>query len=573
MPGIIADRLWSVFDQDKDDYLKCDEFVAGMTILFCENYDKLVRFIFYFYDFDKDGLISKEDIRTVLSYIPLNSSNVKSISKYDKLGFKDRVASQDELHETLNKCFENKETMDINNFIWIIENVSSDIFLFILIFLLEKKPFSLKTLQEFNKSNKFGNPLNRYVQTPQVTSRTLIMSPSVKSAFSPSVTISKSPFSQQRMLSLRNDPSKKAGLDILNKFTGKPQSEKNLLNNNTKSLGVLSQFTGKGPIVTNKKAVNTLKELQNVEKKDDDSMQVDENVTVKPIKVTERKPMKYLRGLEVNSSPNKNLIEGKVSNTDINESNINSNTNTNNSNNNDMVVDKNPTYTKNFKNDDEDLQVTSARKYVPEKNKYDKEMTPITDDSDEDDDFEEEAAASGYLYKISRGKKLKKRWFKLIHKDLYYYRNKDDTNYKGLHNLSGVFVKEGQKIEHSEYKFISFSLIFSNQTRIYLCENEEEYKKWIFNIKKATGYMNLNETYTVKEKLGNGKFGIVRLGINKQTLHKVAIKIMQKKNMSKIDLELVKNEIEILKICQHPNIIKLYDVYENAEDYYIGKIA
>ena len=35
------------------------------------------------------------------------------------------------------------------------------------------------------------------------------------------------------------------------------------------------------------------------------------------------------------------------------------------------------------------------------------------------------------------------------------------------------------------------------------------------------------------------------------------------------DLELVRAEIEILKICQHPNIIKLYDIFETPEYFYI----
>ena len=35
------------------------------------------------------------------------------------------------------------------------------------------------------------------------------------------------------------------------------------------------------------------------------------------------------------------------------------------------------------------------------------------------------------------------------------------------------------------------------------------------------------------------------------------------------DLELVRTEIEILKICQHPNIIKLYETFENSEYFYI----
>jgi len=44
---------------------------------------------------------------------------------------------------------------------------------------------------------------------------------------------------------------------------------------------------------------------------------------------------------------------------------------------------------------------------------------------------------------------------------------------------------------------------------------------------------------------------------------------MSKKDMTNQDLELVRTEIEILKICQHPNIIQLYDVFENLDYFYI----
>lgn len=39
--------------------------------------------------------------------------------------------------------------------------------------------------------------------------------------------------------------------------------------------------------------------------------------------------------------------------------------------------------------------------------------------------------------------------------------------------------------------------------------------------------------------------------------------------MSPADIELIKREIEILKLCQHPNIIRLYDVFENQDYIYI----
>ena len=51
---------------------------------------------------------------------------------------------------------------------------------------------------------------------------------------------------------------------------------------------------------------------------------------------------------------------------------------------------------------------------------------------------------------------------------------------------------------------------------------------------------------------------------------KYAVKIMNKQNMDTSDLELAKTEIEILKICQHPNIIGIHDVYENNDFFYIS---
>jgi serine/threonine protein kinase len=61
----------------------------------------------------------------------------------------------------------------------------------------------------------------------------------------------------------------------------------------------------------------------------------------------------------------------------------------------------------------------------------------------------------------------------------------------------------------------------------------------------------------------------VKLAIHKKTQKKVAIKFIKKKDMALHELELQKREIEVLKICQHPNIIRLLDVFENPEYIYI----
>ena len=69
--------------------------------------------------------------------------------------------------------------------------------------------------------------------------------------------------------------------------------------------------------------------------------------------------------------------------------------------------------------------------------------------------------------------------------------------------------------------------------------------------------------------MGEGKFGTVKSAIHRKTGKRVAIKVMKKSIMSSEDLELVKAEIEIMKICQHPNLIRMLDLFENIDHIYI----
>jgi serine/threonine protein kinase len=67
--------------------------------------------------------------------------------------------------------------------------------------------------------------------------------------------------------------------------------------------------------------------------------------------------------------------------------------------------------------------------------------------------------------------------------------------------------------------------------------------------------------YIISDTIGKGTFSKVKLGINKTTKEKVAIKIIEKGNIKeKDDFERVKREIEILNNIKHSNVIKIYTV-------------
>jgi len=142
-----------------------------------------------------------------------------------------------------------------------------------------------------------------------------------------------------------------------------------------------------------------------------------------------------------------------------------------------------------------------------------------------------------------------------------------------MHNLSGCFVQEGNDkkiIDGVEYSCFEIFCSNKSKTRKYYTNTPEIAKEFVEKIKLAIGYVKFSDLYEMKEVIGKGKFGVVNLGIHKKTGQQVAIKILNKVNIKTIeDKELVRIEIGILKLCHHPNIVRLLDHLENNDYIYI----
>ena len=76
--------------------------------------------------------------------------------------------------------------------------------------------------------------------------------------------------------------------------------------------------------------------------------------------------------------------------------------------------------------------------------------------------------------------------------------------------------------------------------------------------------------YILKHTIGKGTFSRVKLGINKNTGEKVAIKILDKKKIvEKSDLERILREMKMLSELDNEHIIKIFQIYENENHYLI----
>jgi len=77
--------------------------------------------------------------------------------------------------------------------------------------------------------------------------------------------------------------------------------------------------------------------------------------------------------------------------------------------------------------------------------------------------------------------------------------------------------------------------------------------------------LDVSDVYTVGEELGRGAFSVVKKAKHKKTGQHVAVKIIEKKFVEKQDLMLLAREIEIMKRVSHPNVLKLFEVFETDE--------
>lgn len=87
--------------------------------------------------------------------------------------------------------------------------------------------------------------------------------------------------------------------------------------------------------------------------------------------------------------------------------------------------------------------------------------------------------------------------------------------------------------------------------------------------KEEKSNKHFNEVYKLGKQLGEGAFSVVKEGQNRTTHKSFAIKIVTKAKLSKEDEIALKDEIDVLQDMEHKHIIRLYDVFEEPQHYFL----
>ena len=486
LPIFIAEKVFNVFDKDKDNFLNQKEFIYGMNRLYNGNFDETLKLIFEILDFNHDEYIEKDDVKMILGLLPLKTDKTK-----DKIKYKYQMESLEEIQQIINLTFDNKKILNLEEFKDIVTKRKSDVFLQIICFLYQKKPFTDSNISVLSTSKKASDIEN----TPQINKKNkcdnvLMPSPLQNSTLSP--------FQQLQSGHIKSAFSLTGSLNVQEEF--KPE---------------ISGF--KGMIRYHNRNIPKEEDTKNGEMEDNGNEKEVVNKILKNVENVFNSPSTFLK--ESNEKA-KNITPFSLFSP---ESKPKENT------------DKN----------------------IPEMN--------LNNNTNEED----KAKYENYIYKKSEGNRLKKYYLVLIDKDIYYYKSDQKKEVLGMHNLSGCFFKENSSEKINEKIYYCFSIVFPKKERKYYVSSSEVYENFIKALKKSFGYLNFFDYYEMLDNLGEGIFGSVKLGVEKKTNQRVAIKIIKKEKTKESDIELVRNEIDIMKLCYHPYVVHLLDHFENGEYIFI----
>lgn len=521
------------------------EFVKGFSRLYSSNLETSLRLIFEFYDFDDDNFINKEDIRIILSYVPIWEMANKSKAKEGKFtsgigaetSFLDRKQAQNEIQLLVDQIpMNDKEKIDFDTFKKYNQEVTSETLLWILNTLRNSLPCTnnfylyLRNYQKvLDKGVRSATPIDK--QKPD----SVTVTPKVRG----------SPLASPKL-------GKKFFATSLLKYAVNPDPSKTEAE---ESSSLTPESTKPGTIAAHRRQIERSRMKLEISKINGSDLEIDYKAVRMPnqVDVLSSKMIQSLQDESkddfLNPSKFKKLSERKEEDANMLKPSA-----------------KTPGVG--------DGILMSPTGFLTGKRKIKKEADWICiwgrmalKEGQESWQFceKKDVKKEGYLLrKVKKKNKLKKEWFSLLGGELYYYRNKKDSQHKNLYVLVGVYIiKEEEELFQNELKLFPFSLVFPHKSRTFYLIKEEERDDWVRILKEVVGYADFNDYYDPGEVVGKGKFGVVKSAIHRKTGKKVAVKILKKAEMSNKDLELQKREIEILKIWQHPNIIRLLDIFEN----------
>jgi serine/threonine protein kinase/Ca2+-binding EF-hand superfamily protein len=101
------------------------------------------------------------------------------------------------------------------------------------------------------------------------------------------------------------------------------------------------------------------------------------------------------------------------------------------------------------------------------------------------------------------------------------------------------------------------------------CASKEDSHDWAAKILRSAKTRNIEDLYELKDRLGTGKFSDVHLGVELTTNLHWAIKVVEKKKLNEQEREMMRTEVAIMRLLNHPNVVQMKEMFADRSKMYL----
>lgn len=148
--GFLADCLFKAFNKGNPGGISKSEFINGMVTLYIGNYEETSKLIFNIFDLNRDGKIKPNNMKLLLSYLPLKNFT-----------HKEQIKSLKEINSIVQDTFKKENELTYEQYSDAILNRRPDSYIQLLTFFYNIKPFNSFSINAFKSFKTKNNDLTK----------------------------------------------------------------------------------------------------------------------------------------------------------------------------------------------------------------------------------------------------------------------------------------------------------------------------------------------------------------------------------------------------------------------------
>lgn len=177
---------------------------------------------------------------------------------------------------------------------------------------------------------------------------------------------------------------------------------------------------------------------------------------------------------------------------------------------------------------------------------------------------------TGWLTQKSRNEESKKLFAILRSNTLLLYLSSASPFPCNVIFLEGCFIDPVVEFSQGNMHGLSISHVYEDfKPMSFWTNTKQERDQWLMRLQTAAKARKIDEFYELKERIGSGKFSDVYSTAERITDLKWAVKVIDKKRLNSDEKELMRSEIAIMKLLNHPNVVEMKEFFEDKHKMYV----